>query len=353
MIRENGCLVKEEKGKRGLIALAAALCLALMLWAVTRGSYALTVGQVWQALAAPMGLAQPPQDPTVTTVVCTVRLPRVLLAALCGMGLALSGGVFQGVFRNPLVEPYILGVSSGAACGAALAIVLAGKGILASAGWLSGSLMAFAFAVLAMVLASCIATVDHQTPLVNLILAGTVISSVFTAVLNLLKYLADDGALREITFWLMGGFHTASWNKVAVVAPVVLLSLVAFRAMGWQLNVLSMGESEAKSMGLAVGRLKFLLLGLATLVTALCVSQVGIISWVGLMMPHMARMLLGPDHRYLLPLSAFLGGGFLVLCDTLARTLVMGELPVSILTSLLGAPYIVYLLRKNRQVVFE
>lgn len=353
MMHKDGCLAATKKAKRSWIVLAAVLCLVLMVVGITRGNYPISLAQVWQALTERLNPAQTPQDATVTSVVCTVRLPRVLLAALCGMGLAISGGVFQGVFRNPLVEPYILGVSSGAACGAALTIVLVAKQILTGDVWRSGGILAFVFAVLAMLLAGCIATVDHQTPLVNLILAGTVISSVFTAVLNLLKYLADDGALREITFWLMGGFYTASWNKVAVVAPVVLVSLLVFRAMGWQLNVLSMGENEAKSLGLAANRLKFLALGLATLVTALCVSQVGIISWVGLMMPHMARMLVGPDHRYLLVLSGFLGGGFLVLCDTLARTLMPGELPISILTSLLGAPYIVFLLRKNRQVVFE
>ena len=350
-MKKNGCLVRSARGKRLLVLGSALLCLVLMALAVTRGNYSIPLGQVLQTLLHPQDAA----DPNLPTVVWQVRLPRVLLAALCGMGLSLAGGVFQGVFRNPLVEPYILGVSSGAACGAACSIVLKGMGLFGAAAGrlLTGGGMAFLFAVLAMVLAYAIATVDHQTPLVHLILAGTVVSSVFTACLNLLKYIATDGALREITFWLMGGFHTASWARVMRLAPVVLVCLVVFRGLGWRLNVLSMGEGEARSLGLATGRLKFLALGLATGLTALCVAQVGVISWVGLMMPHMARMLAGPDHRTLLPLSAFLGGGFLVVCDTLARTLTMGELPVSILTSLLGAPYLVCLLRKNRQVVFE
>ena len=342
--------------KRVLLLAAALLCLVLMVFSITQGSYGMTVGQVVRTIGSGLGLCEPTTDPMHQTIVWTVRLPRVLMAALCGMGLSLAGGVFQGVFRNPLVEPYILGVSSGAACGAALSILLAGTGLLAglpTGGLLSAGGLAFLFSLLAMGLAYSIATVNSETPLVNLILAGTVISSVFTALLNLLKMLANDGALREITFWLMGGFYNASWSKALGMFPVVLGCLLVFRGLGWRLNVLSMGENEAKSMGLATGWLKFLALGLATLLTAVCVSQAGIISWVGLMMPHMARMLAGPDHRTLLPLSAFLGGGFLVLCDTLARTLTLGELPISILTSLLGAPYVIYLLRKNRQVYFE
>ncbi len=342
--------------RRALVGGAALVCLVLMVVSITQGSYGMTVSQVVRTIGNGLGLCAPTGDPMHSTIVWTVRLPRVLMAALCGMGLSLAGGVFQGVFRNPLVEPYILGVSSGAACGAALSIVLAGAGLLGSlpvGGLLAAGGLAFLFSLLAMGLAYAIATVNRETPLVNLILAGTVISSIFTALLNLLKLVADDGALREITFWLMGGFYTASWSKSLGMLPVVLLCLLVFRGLGWRLNVLSMGENEAKSMGLATGRLKFILLGLATLLTAVCVSQAGIISWVGLMMPHMARLLAGPDHRTLLPLSAFLGGGFLVLCDTLARTLTMGELPVSILTSLLGAPYIIYLLRRNRQVYFE
>lgn len=340
-----GMLAKTARSRAALMVGAAALMLVVMAVSVALGSYRLTPAELLAVLAGDAASGEH------AVIVWEIRMPRVCLAALCGMGLSLSGAVFQGVFRNPLVEPYILGVSSGAACGAALSIVLFGGA--AAGSLLSSGGLAFVAAVAAMALAYSIATVGRETPLVNLILAGTIVSSVFTALLNLLKTAATDGALREITFWLMGGFYTADWDKVAGIAPGILLGGAVCIACGWKLNVLAMGENEARTLGISTGRLKLLLLAVATFLTAACVSQVGIISWVGLMIPHMARMMAGPDHRTLLPLSALCGGAFLVICDTLARTLTMGELPVSIITSILGAPYLIYLLRTNRQVYFE
>lgn len=337
-------LLRTGPGRRWLLLGAFGVLLAAMVAAVTFGSYPVSVGQVFQILGSRLGFGQ--ADGEAAIIVWEIRLPRVLLSALVGAALALSGAVFQGIFRNPLVEPYILGVSSGAACGAALAIVLVG-------GMFSTGLFAFLFAMLAMGLAYATATSRKQTPLVSLLLAGTIVSSVFTSLLNYLKVAAPENQLREITFWLMGGFYTADWGKVALLGPLVLLGLAVLWPLGWKLNVMTMGDAEARSMGLSTGRLKLLFILLGTLLTALSVSQAGIISWVGLMIPHISRMTVGPDHRYLLPLSATLGGVFLVVCDTLARTLVMGELPISILTSILGAPYLIYLLRANRQVYFS
>lgn len=337
-------LLRTRRGRRWMLAGTLTALLAVMLAAVTFGSYRVSIPEILQVIGSRLGLGGAESEAAI--IVWEIRLPRVLLAALVGAALALSGAVFQGIFRNPLVEPYILGVSSGAACGAALAIVLAG-------GMLSTGMTAFAFAMLAMGLAYSMATSRRQTPLVSLLLAGTIISSIFTSILNYLKVAASDNKLREITFWLMGGFYTADWQKVALLAPLTLLGLLVLWPLGWKLNVMTMGDAEARSMGLAVGRLKLLFVLLGTFITAISVSQVGIISWVGLMIPHMARMTIGPDHRYLLPLSATLGGIFLVVCDTLARTLVMGELPISIITSILGAPYLIYLLRANRQVYFH
>ena len=342
--------VTAPRRKMQMIAGAGVLLVVVMAMAITFGNYRIPISQVLRVILQQLG-AGVISAQEYSVIVWEIRLPRILMAACCGMGLSLSGAVFQGVFRNPLVEPYVLGVSSGAACGAALSILLAG-GSFVWGGVFSAGALAFAFAVAAMALAYCMATVRGQTPLVNLILSGMIVSSVFTALLNLLKVFATDGALREITFWLMGGFYTADWNKLLWLVPCVTICFLVFWRLGWQLNVLATGDQEAQALGVSVGRLKLVSLGLATFLTAACVSQTGIISWVGLMIPHIARMLLGPDHRYLIPFSALCGGCFLVVCDTLARTLMMGELPVSIITSMLGAPYLIYLLRTNRQVYF-
>lgn len=212
---------------------------------------------------------------------------------------------------------------------------------------------AFLFAMLAMALAYGFAFEKEEIPVVRLILSGMIISSVFTALLNFLKVAASDSKLREITFWTMGGFYTSEWKGALRLTAIAVLGLILTCGYGWKLNVLAMGEQECRTLGIHAGRLKLLLIVSATFLTASCVAEAGIISWVGLMIPHGARMLIGPDHRYMIPFSALLGGSFLVLCDTLARTLMMGELPVSIVTSILGAPYLIYLLRQNRKVYFE
>ncbi|MEG1492284.1 MAG: iron ABC transporter permease [Oscillospiraceae bacterium] len=328
--------------KRKLIWASALALFIIISGAVTLGNFTIPFKSVFAAIWTRLGFGSV-EDNNFLVIVCDVRLPRIILAALGGMGIAMSGTVFQGVFRNPLVEPYVLGISSGAAFGAALSIVFLNK--LVSVG-----LMAFVFAVAAMAMSYSIATKQRQTPLVNLILSGMIVGSIFTALLNLVKTMAPDSKLREITFWLMGGFYTATWQDVLFLLPTVLLSLLILWKLAWRLNVLSVGEQEARSLGINVGALKIVLLGISTFLTASIVSRAGIISWVGLMIPHAARMLLGPDHRFLIPFAAFLGGTFLVICDTIARTVIMGEIPISIITSILGAPYLIYLIRKNRQV---
>lgn len=337
-------LVYNPKAKYSLITVSAAVILLSMVVAVTIGNYSIPIYDVFDVIIKKIS-SLPVEDNNNYVLVWEVRLPRILLSALGGMGLAMSGAVFQGVFRNPLVEPYILGVSSGAACGAALSIVFLGSVFPVS-------FLAFVFAIGAMFIAYSIATRGQQTPLVHLVLAGVIVSSLFTAILNLVKTLAPDSKLREISFWTMGGYYTATWDNVATLIPIVLSGLLLLWAMGWKLNVLSMGEEEAKSLGVTVNCIKFTSLGISTFVTASVVSQVGIVSWVGLMIPHAARMIIGADHRYLIPFSAFAGGIFMIICDTMARTFIFGEIPISIITSILGAPYLIYLLRTHRQAVF-
>ncbi|WP_194775405.1 FecCD family ABC transporter permease [Pararhodonellum marinum] len=271
-------------------------------------------------------------------IIWDIRLPRILIAGLVGTALSVSGNVFQGCFRNPLVEPYILGVSSGAAFGASLAIVFP---VL----FFSIPLSAFIFAALTVLIALSLGHIRGQIQTLSLILAGVVIGSFFSSMVSILKYISNDAALREIIFWLLGGFYHSSWNEIYLIAPIILpvAGLVWFLA--WKLNIISIGDEEAKSLGVDPRKNKILLIICATLLTSLSVAYVGIIAWVGLMVPHASRMLIGPDNRYVIPLSAFIGTLFLIFCDTLARNLIEGEIPIGILTSILGAPYLLYLLR--------
>ncbi len=342
------CRVRFHEGRKALaIGLLITLLLVIIAGAVTIGPFGISIGDIIQVLKARL---LPGGDPDSVnslhnTVVWDIRLPRVLLAASVGAALAVSGGVFQGCFRNPLVEPYILGASSGAAFGAALAIVL-------QSFFFSLQLAAFIFSGVAVFGAYSLARVRGETPVVTLILAGVVISSIFTAFVSILKYLAADAALREIVFWLMGGFYYAVWQDVAMVLPPVLGLTCVVLLLGWKLNVISMGDEEAKTLGVNPEKYKTIFILLATFMTALSVSIVGIIAWVGLMMPHAARMLLGPDHRFMLPGAAMMGSIYMVICDTMARNLTNSEIPVGIITSIVGAPYLIYLLRSKGRSAF-
>lgn len=279
------------------------------------------------------------------TILWDIRIPRTLLAMAVGVCLSVSGVVFQGCFRNPLVEPYVLGASSGAAFGAALGIVF-------PTFFLSVQIMAFVFSALAVAMAYTMARTGPDTPVVTLVLSGIITGSVFASLVGLLKYIAQDTALREIVFWLMGGFYYAGWQEVRILFLVAAVGFGIIWTSGWQLNILSMGEEEAKSLGINPGRTQFMLITLATLMTAAAVSATGIIAWVGLMIPHAARLMTGPDHRRVVPVSAVLGAGYLIICDTLARTLTCAEIPIGIITSLAGAPYLFYLVRTRGGQMF-
>ncbi len=279
------------------------------------------------------------------TIIWKIRVPRLILTINVGIALSISGAVFQGCFRNPLVEPYILGVSSGAAFGAALGIVFPGF-------FLSVQTLAFFFAFTAVGAAYFLARTRGETPIIMLILAGIIIGSIFSAFVGIMKYLAEDSALREIVFWLMGGFYYAGWEDVKLITPIVLVAFSIIWIHSWKLNILSMGDDEAKALGVNPEKYKFIFIIFATISTSVAVSSVGIIAWVGLMMPHAARMVIGPDHRYLIPVSAIFGAVYLIVCDTIARTLVSAEIPIGIITSILGAPYLFYLLRSRGSSAF-
>ena len=276
------------------------------------------------------------------TVVWDIRLPRAILGALVGGCLSISGAAFQGIFRNPLVNSGILGVSSGAGFGAALAIILFNA--IAPT-----YIFAFAFGILAVILSYLIARVYNATPTIMLVLGGVIVSSVFSALISLTKYVADPmDQLPAIVFWLMGSLASARYQDIAIAGIPMLIGICGILAIRWRINVMSMGDKEAQSLGINPVINKGIVIACASMATAGAVCVSGIIGWVGLVMPHIGRMLVGNDNRVLIPTSLSLGACFLILVDNLGRMLTGSELPLGILTALVGGPFFVYLLKRTK-----
>ena len=293
------------------------------------------------AEALGFGGVGPTAPETATTIVTAIRLPRIALAAVVGFGLATAGTVMQGFFRNPMADPSIIGVSSGAAVGAVAVIALGAVGPFGL------EAAAFVGALLAAFSVYLIATRGGRTPVATLLLAGVAVQALLGAVVSLLLLLSGEN-LREAIYWLMGHLHRSEWSDVAVAGPLVAVGFLLLLPFVRELNALLLGEEDAHAVGVNVERTKVLLLAGASLVTAVAVSVAGVIGFVGLIVPHAVRLVVGPDHRVLLPASAFAGAAFLVATDTVARV-GAAELPVGIVTAFLGAPFFLYLLR-DREV---
>lgn len=326
-----------------LPALAIALPLSCLV-AIGIGPVSLGVGEVWAVLLSPFSGHNLQEH----AVVWQLRLPRLLLAIMTGSTLALAGAALQGLFRNPLADPGLIGVSSGAALAAGAVIVFAG--ITASA-WLL-PIAAFAGGLGAVLLVASIAKVSGGTSVATLLLAGIAMTAISTAGLGMLSFLADDFALRSLTFWTLGSLARAGWQELLPVLPLLLTALWVMLGMARPLNALLLGEAEARHLGVDVERLKRTLLVCATLGVGAAVSITGIIGFVGLLVPHLVRLLSGPDHRIVMPASALGGALLMVWTDTLSRTVVApAELPVGIITSLIGGPFFIWLLIQQRQKV--
>ncbi|HZJ08885.1 MAG TPA: iron ABC transporter permease [Trueperaceae bacterium] len=321
---------------------APALLLVALVVAVATGSSEVTVGQLLGSLGRGLrGEAVGALD----TIVLQIRVPRALLAALVGGGLGLAGAVYQGVFRNPLADPYLLGTAGGAGFGAALAAVFGG-----SAGFLGlqAPLLAFVFALASVIVVMLLAQQGGALPVVRLILAGVVLSSILGAGTSFLM-LAERELTAGILARLLGGFSFAGWAEVAVVTGFMVPAVVVAMSLARALDVLQLGEEGAAQLGLPVESVKYVLLVAATLVTAAAVSVAGIIGFVGLMTPHAVRLLVGPRHRALLVHSLAWGATFMVVADLLARTVITpAELPVGIITALVGGPFFLVLLWRRR-----
>ena len=320
------------------------LLLAAAATGVVAGQYPMALSDVMWTLLRGLGLSDKAVDnaATLDAVIWNLRVPRTVAGALVGASLAAAGATYQGMFRNPLVSPDILGVSAGAGLGAAAAIFMGLSMILVQALAFAGGL-----AAVACVYFISLSVRRHDATLV-LVLAGVAVGTLLGAGISLLKILADPYTqLPSITFWLLGGLNTITGSDIPLILPCLAIGLVPMVLMRWRVNLLSLSDDESKSLGVNTLRTRIVFIAAATLMTSGSVAFSGIIGWVGLVIPHVARILVGPDFSRLLPASALLGAAFLIFTDTLARTLVSIELPLGVLTALVGAPFFLMLLARG------
>jgi len=291
--------------------------------------------------------AEPTWASNIETIIFDIRLPRLLLAGLVGAALAVAGTTYQGLFRNPLADPYLIGVAQGAALGAVI-------GFMLPISWQAGSipLLAFIGAILAVAIVYSIARVGKTLPMTTLILAGVALGAFLAAITSYLMIASGD-KLHGIISWLLGTFSLTSWWQVAMVTPYIFVGTIIICLHARPLNVMQLDEEQAQQLGINVEQVKLILLGAATMITAAAVCFCGIIGFVGIIIPHTVRLIWGPDHRFLLPLAIFAGAIFLILSDTAARTMLAPtEIPVGIITAFLGAPFFLYLLRQKKRAIF-
>lgn len=299
-------------------------------------------GEVFGWVIASLTSTTTPASPTnalVPTILWEVRLPRVMLAFLVGSALSTCGIALQALFRNPLVDPYLLGLSSGAAFGAALALTTS---------WMPLQLSAFSFGLASVGASYTLARVRRTVTIISLILSGIIVSGIFTALLTIVQFLTDPFRLQTIVHWTMGNLHNASWLKLRAGAPGILVGMGWLLLFRWRMNVLALGDEETRAVGLNPETQKLLVLVPATLAASASVAVVGVIGLVGLVVPHMTRILIGPDNRRAMPASLALGGSFLLIVDNCSRAAASFEVPIGIFTTLIGGPFFIFLLRRSK-----
>ena len=335
--------VENESGKMDRIviyALLIALPVFLFFISFMMGRYPVAPVDVIKTILSPFipSLAVSPQ---VTSIVFNIRLPRIIASLVVGASLAVAGASFQGIFQNPLVSPDLLGVSQGAGFGAAVAILL-------NMGNFFIQLSAFVFGIISVAITYVISKSYRAGGILLLVLSGTAVSAFFNALVSGAKFMADPyDKLPQIVYWLMGSLSSVNFDKLAMIIIPLIIGIAVIMILRWHLNVLSMGDEEAQSLGLNPNNLRILIITACTLVTSAAVSISGIIGWVGLVVPHMTRIIVGPDHKILLPASLSIGASFLLLIDNISRTAISIEVPIGILTAIIGVPIFLYLLRKG------
>ena len=278
---------------------------------------------------------------TVNTIVWQIRLPRILAALLVGASLSMAGTAFQGIFKNPLVSSDLLGVSNGAGFGAALAILLSGSGAVIQ-------VFAFIFGIISVSITYLISKAYKAGGILILVLSGVAISAFFNSLISGIKFIADpEDKLPEIVYWLMGSLASVTMNEIIMIIIPLFIGFIVLYLLRWQMNILAMGDEEAQSLGLNPSRIRLIIIAACTLLTSAAVSISGIIGWIGMIIPHMARMIVGPDNKVLLPASLSLGASFLLLIDNISRVVISIEIPIGILTAVIGVPIFLYLLRRG------
>ncbi|MGM0937685.1 MAG: FecCD family ABC transporter permease [Pseudomonadota bacterium] len=328
--------------KQSLLATIFIIC---FIAALINGKYSLTLNQLLSLLFSELGFQTAIEDPRHHTVFWQIRFPRTLAAIMIGGGLAIAGAAYQGMFRNPLVSPDILGVSAGAGVGAVIGIFL-GQSLIYI------QLAAFIGGLLTVTLVCLIARMARQhDPILSLVLVGVAISALCGSAISLMKILADPYTqLPSITFWLLGGLSSITQSDLLSALPIMLIGIIPLLLLRWRMNLLSLSDEEAKSLGINVSLIRGIFIVSATLITASAVSIAGIIGWIGLIVPHITRMIVGANFRYQLPVSMMIGAIMLLITDTLARSVASIELPLGILTSAVGAPFFLAILLQARRV---
>ncbi|AHI20184.1 FecCD family ABC transporter permease [Corynebacterium casei] len=335
----NNFAVKDGRLRRSTLVALALGVVAVMLLSLMLGRYTLSWSDIYNSFwyrIYGMSFGEP-----IDSIVFNLRLPRILLAALAGAALACSGAAFQSLFGNPLATPDTLGVTAGASVGAVL-------GILWNLPLIGMQLMSLVAGIGTIFLTIMIAKSKKGVGIVMLILSGVIVGALANAVISILKYVADPNEkLPQITYWLMGSLAGANLRSLAIGTPFILLGIITILVLRWRLNILALGDDEARAAGMNVRLVRGMVIVAATLTTASVVSMCGQVGWVGLLIPHCARMICGNNNRFVVPISLLLGAMFLVLIDTLARSVSEAEIPISVLTALVGAPFFIYLLRKT------
>ena len=340
------CKARSRAAERANVVIAGLAVFAVILVAISLmlGRYLINPDQALAMLVNQVI----PLDQTWTdqqqTLFFNVRLPRILMALMVGCGLSVAGAAYQGTFQNPLVSPDILGASQGAAFGAAVAILAGFTAVMVS-------VSAFCFALLTVFLVLLISSRAKGNHMMIVVLAGVMVSSLVQAGVSYTKLIADPtDELADITYWLMGSLTGAKMDQVAAVFPILLVGCAVMFVLRWRINILTIGDDEASTMGVDARRLRIIVIVVATFLTAACVSVTGMIGWVGLVIPHLCRMLVGADHRKLIPASMLMGAGFLLLVDDISRLATTAEIPIGILTAFVGAPFFLYLITRKKRV---
>ncbi|MFO8191319.1 MAG: iron chelate uptake ABC transporter family permease subunit [Bacillota bacterium] len=346
--------IKRGRGLKKTLFMAALLLFLAMVIIVATILGAVQIGwrNILSILADTLPFYSSPRAveiaPVYQDILLKIRLPRVLLAAAVGSSLAVSGAVFQGLFRNPMADPYVIGISSGAALGAVFAML--GGFSLTVGGFGAVPLFAFFGGIATITIVYAMARVGRAVPVMTLLLAGIAVSAFLSALVSLLTYFAGE-QLHQVVFWMMGGLGGATWHQVKVMIPYALAGYICVSIFSRELNAMLMGEETASHLGVDTEKVKKILLVGASLLVAAAVSTSGIIGFIGLVVPHFVRLVAGPDHRFLIPASALLGGALLIATDTLARVIIAPtELPVGIITALIGAPMFIYLLKRRKKL---